>query len=131
VVDGKVHAADPLYGSSMTAQVAASSFTSGIGMRDLQVKSGMFLRARKHPFLTFESTATVPTPDGWAIRGLLTARGTTAPVELTVVTARADNQDLATEAEGRVDRYAHVITLMKGIAARHVDLHITVLAVPA
>jgi len=80
---------------------------------------------------SFDSTATVRTPGGWLIRGLLTARGTTAPVDLTVVTARADDQGLAIEAEGRVDRYAHGITLMKGIAARHVDLPIAVLAVPA
>jgi polyisoprenoid-binding protein YceI len=52
VVDGEIHVADPLDASSATAQLAASSFTSGIGTRDLQVKSRMFLHARKHPFLT-------------------------------------------------------------------------------
>jgi polyisoprenoid-binding protein YceI len=90
-----------------------------------------FTHTRSHPLLTFDSTATVRTPGGWLIRGQLTARGRSAPVDLTVVTARADAQGLAVEAEGRVDQYAHGITLMKGVAARHVDLPIAVLAVRA
>lgn len=100
-------------------------------MRDLQVRSRMFLHARKHPVLTFESTATIPTRDGWVVRGLLTAKGRTAPVELTVLSIGTDEQRLAIEAEGRVDRYARGDTLMKGMAARHLDLHLAVVAVPA
>ncbi|MGI5239240.1 YceI family protein [Dactylosporangium sp. CA-139066] len=131
VAGGEIHIADPSERSSVTAQVAADSITTGNGMRDLQVRSRMFLHARVHPVLTFESTATIPTRDGWVIRGLLTAKGGTAPVELTVLSVRTDEQRLVIEAEGRVDRYAHGVTLMKGMAARHLDLHITVVAVPA
>jgi polyisoprenoid-binding protein YceI len=61
---GEIHVADPLADSSVAVQVAADSFTSGISIRDWQVRSRMFLHARKHPLLTFESTATVRTPAG-------------------------------------------------------------------
>jgi hypothetical protein len=47
-----------------------------------------------------------------------------------VVTARADDQGLAVEAQGRVDRHAHGVTLMKGVA-RNLDLRIAILAEPA
>jgi polyisoprenoid-binding protein YceI len=77
VVDSEIHVADPL-GASVPAQVTASSFTSGIGMRDLQVKWRMFRHARKHPFLTLTSPRRSQRPTARAIQGLLTARGTTA-----------------------------------------------------
>jgi polyisoprenoid-binding protein YceI len=128
LLDGDIQVADPLDGSSVTARAAADSFTTGIGMRDWQVRSPMFLHARKHPHLTFESTATVRTSDGRLIRGLLTVRGTTAPVDLTVLNAHADDRSLAIDAEGRVDRYAHGVTLMKGVAARYLDIRITIRA---
>jgi polyisoprenoid-binding protein YceI len=131
VVGGEIHVADPPDGSSVTAQVAAGSITTGNCIRDPQARSRMFLHTRRYPLLTFDSTATVRTRDGWLVRGQLTARGRTASVDLTVVTARADEQGLAIEAEGRVDRYAHGVTLMKGMAARHVDVRIAVLAMHA
>ncbi|MDW5329931.1 YceI family protein [Plantactinospora sp. KLBMP9567] len=128
VIDGQIRVADPLRESFVTARMAASSFNSGIGLRDWQVRSPFFLHARKHPYITFESTALVQAaPDVWMIRGLLTARGGAAPVTLRVARGDyADGHGLAITAEGRVDRYAHGVRLMKGFAARHLDISVTV-----
>jgi polyisoprenoid-binding protein YceI len=67
----------------------------------------------------------VPVGDGWVLRGQLTARGHSAPVELAVIESRGSGDGLALRATTRIDRYAFGLTKKKGLAARYLDLEIT------
>jgi hypothetical protein len=59
------------------------------------------------------------------LRGQITARGTSAPAELTITKATASEDVLQIRATTRVDRYAHGLTKAKGLAGRHLDMEIT------
>lgn len=91
-------------------------------MRDGQVKSAKFLDAEAYPEIRFTSTELVRDGDRWLVRGKITVRGTSAPVELTVVESSAVTTGLTLRATGKVDRYAHGITKMKGMAGRYLTL---------
>jgi polyisoprenoid-binding protein YceI len=64
-----------------------------------------------------------------AVKG--TARGTSAPAELTITEAAASDDVLQIRAATRVDRYAHGLTKAKGLAGRHLDMEITARATHA
>lgn len=51
-------------------------------------------------------------------------RGNTAPVELTIIEVSSHPTGLTVRATGKVDRYAHNINKMKGMAARYLTLTI-------
>ena len=71
------------------------------------------------------SLADKPDPASWLLRGTITARGNTTPVELTIIEASTNPSGLPLRATGKVDRYAHDITKLKGMAARYLTLNIT------
>lgn len=125
LVSGEITISEPLTSSTASAAVDAGSFASGLAKRDSQIKSAKFLHVEEHPQITFRSTEAVPDGANWVLRGQVTARGNSAPLELTVVESRSDETGLHLRATGRVDRYAHGITKMKGMAGRHLDLDIT------
>ncbi|WP_166459526.1 YceI family protein [Amycolatopsis pithecellobii] len=115
---------DPPASSAVRVSVDATSFDSGHKGRDGKVKSKTFLDVERHPEIAFESTGvTVDSAGNWTVRGILTARGEKAPVELAVVDAKTAGTELTLTATTVVDRYAHGITAMKGMAGRH--LHLT------
>jgi polyisoprenoid-binding protein YceI len=68
----------------VSAVIDAASFATGNPQRDKDVKSARFLHVRDHPQITFRSTELVRDGDAWRLRGQITARGTTAPAELTI-----------------------------------------------
>ena len=55
----------------------------------------------------------------------MTAAGTSVPFELQIDGLDADDAGFTAKASGRVDRYAHGISKMKGMAGRYLDLEIT------
>ena len=71
------------------------------------------------------ATQARPDGDAWRLRGQITARGTTAPAELTITEATASEDVLLIRATTRIDRYAHGLTRAKGIAGRHLAMEIT------
>ena len=117
LVSGQIVITDQLSSSRAKAAASAQSFDSASPMRDGQVKSAKFLDAEAHFETRFTSTGMVRDGDRWLLRGKITARGTAAPVELTVVGLAADTTGLTVRATGRVDRYAHGIAKMKGRAS--------------
>lgn len=117
--------------SAVEAEAAAASFSTGNVLRDPQVRSGMFLDARKHPAITFRSAAVRRSGDGWAVSGVLTVKGRPAPLNLTVTEATAEGTVVVFRASGTVDRYAHGITMMRGMAARSLSIEITAYATRA
>ena len=69
--------------------------------------------------------------EGWSVAGVLTVKGRTAPVELTVTSASAEGAAIVLRADCTVDRYAHAITMMPGMAARRLSVQITACAARA
>jgi polyisoprenoid-binding protein YceI len=131
LVSGQIVITEPVSSSHVEAAASAHSFDTASPMRDGQVKSAKFLDAEVHPEIRFTSTELVLDGDRWLLRGKITARGTAAPVELTVVESSADATGLTLRATGKVDRYAHGITKMKGMAGRYLTLEINARAAAA
>ena len=125
VTDGALDVAEPAAGSSVQAAVSAASFSTRNPLRDPQVRSGLFLDARRHPEISFRSTVIRRGGDGWTVSGVLTVKGRPAPLDLTVTSIATDGDALVFRASGTVDRYAHGITAMRGMAARHLAIQIT------
>jgi polyisoprenoid-binding protein YceI len=55
VTRGVITIADPPQGSRVEAEVSASGFSTGNFLRDPQVRSRLFLGARRHPAISFRS----------------------------------------------------------------------------
>jgi polyisoprenoid-binding protein YceI len=114
---GVVHVADPVRTSAVRATIAADSFDTGLAARDNTVRSGQYLDVAKHPDITF--TADGVTHDGgWVLRGTLTVRGRTEPLDVRVDEVRVLDGTLRLRATAEVDRYAWGITVMKGMTGR-------------
>ena len=125
VTDGALDVAEPAAGSSVQAAVSTASFSTRNPMRDPQVRSGLFLDARHHPEISFRSTVIRRGGDGWTVSGVLTVKGRPAPLDLTITSIATDGDAVVFRASGTVDRYAHGITAMRGMAARHLTIQIT------
>jgi polyisoprenoid-binding protein YceI len=126
---GSVVVAVPVSASLVVAAVEAGSFVTGNPTRDEKVRSADFLDAQKHPEIVFTSTAISETDQGWVLRGEITARGVVAPVELNVLEVGVDGDVVTMRASGTVDRYAHGMTKLKGMAGRYLNLSISARAV--
>ena len=125
LISGEITIADPMTASTASAVIDAASFRTGSARRDKDVKSARFLHVTEHPQITFRSSEVTRDGGTWLLRGQVTARGATAPAELTVTEARPDGDGLLIRATTRIDRYAHGITKLKGMAGRYLDLDIT------
>ena len=131
VTRGVITIADPPQDSQVEAEVSASSFSTGNFLRDPQVRSRLFLGVRRHPAISFRSDSIRQHQGGWSVAGVLTVKGRTAPVELTVTSASAEGAAIVLRADCTVDRYAHAITMMPGMAARRLSVQITARATRA
>lgn len=128
LVGGDLVVASPLTSSTVRAEASVHSFTTNSKQRDKQVKSAAFLDPANHPTITFASTSVLRRGDDWVLRGRLTARGIAAPVEFVVTGYSVDGDVVTILATTRVDRYAHQVTKMKGMAARYLDLDVKAVA---
>ena len=125
LISGEVTIADPVTSSTASAVIDAASFATGNPRRDKDVKSARLLHVNDHPQITFRSTELVQDGAAWRLRGQITARGTSAPAELTITEAAASEGVMQIRATTRVDRYAYGLTKAKGLAGRHLDMEIT------
>ena len=126
---GSVVVAVPVSASLVVAAVEAGSFLTGNPVRDEKVRSADFLDAGKHPEIVFTSTAISETDQGWVLRGEITARGVVAPVALDVLEVGVEGDVVTLRASGTVDRFAHGMTKMKGMAGRYLNVSISARAV--
>jgi polyisoprenoid-binding protein YceI len=108
--------------SHVVAHVAADSFSTAGKLRDNQVKSRMFLDARRYPTLSFDSNTVRYVDGGLLVEGTLTARGTAESATFAVTSSQVTPQGARVRAEARIDRYAHGVKKMKGMAARHLTV---------
>ncbi|MEY9844420.1 polyisoprenoid-binding protein YceI [Streptacidiphilus sp. BW17] len=126
---GTVSLAEPLTETRVDAVADAASFDTGNKNRDRQVLSKALLHTEVYPDIVFASTGAELDGSGvWALQGHLTAHGVRAPVTFTVAKAEVDGEEITVEATGTVDRYAHGVTKLKGMAGRHLVLVATVRA---
>jgi polyisoprenoid-binding protein YceI len=117
--------ADPAERSSVEASVVSASFTTRNPLRDVQVRSLLFLHAKRHPTIAFHSE-TVEWRDGaWHVRGQLEVKGHSAPVDLTLDQLTTSGNSLKFRAHGEIDRYAHGVPAMKGMAAKILTFVVT------
>jgi polyisoprenoid-binding protein YceI len=70
-------------------------------------------------------------PGGWSVTGVLTVKGRAAPVELTVTGVSAEDAAIVFRAQCTVDRHAHGITMMAGMAGRRLSVQIAARATRA
>lgn len=131
VTRGTLNIAEPAVDSSAEAEISSASFSTGNFMRDPQVRSLLFLDVRRHPTITFRTTSIRPSGGFWTVTGVLTVKGRPAPVELSVTDVTAEGTTLVFRASGTVDRYAHGVTTMRGMAARHLTVELAVRATRA
>jgi polyisoprenoid-binding protein YceI len=129
VQSGRVVISDPPTASSVEADVRADSVASGQKQRDKDVRSKKFLHAERFPLISLRGSQPSRNADGtWTLPATLTARGVSAPLELTITSAVETGGRLSIVATGTVDRYAHGITGYKGVAARRLEIEITATA---
>jgi polyisoprenoid-binding protein YceI len=119
VRSGDLHVVEGIAGSAVNAVVEASSFTTRNPMRDVQVRSRLFLSVKKNPTWTYESHSIVQEGTDLVVKGTFTVRGNSAPVSLIVDRVEAaPNGELIIQAHGEIDRYALGVTTLRGMAAR-------------
>jgi len=94
--------AEPITASHVAATAAADSFATATPKRDKHVRSVDFLHADTHPDISFRSTGLVHDGASWILHGTITARGNTAPVELTLTRATTDPTGLTVRATGKL-----------------------------
>jgi len=70
--------------SSVSVVIQVSSINTNNGQRDHDLQGVAFFDARHYPFITFHSSAAVPTTQGFELRGALTIRGVTREVSIPV-----------------------------------------------
>jgi polyisoprenoid-binding protein YceI len=71
--------------ASVEITIQTNSIKTNHEVRDNDLRSGNFLEVDKYPTITFKSTGVEPAgQDEWKLKGDLTIKGTTKPVELDV-----------------------------------------------
>ncbi|MGW7540443.1 YceI family protein [Streptomyces sp. NPDC054770] len=125
VTRGVITVPEQVDDSTVDAEVSASSFSTRNFIRDAQVRSSLFLHARRHPAISFRTSGIQRRTDSCTVSGTLTVRGKSALVDLTVTDIDIAGASAVFTAHGTIDRYALGITKMRGMAARHLSVEIS------
>jgi polyisoprenoid-binding protein YceI len=132
VRSGNLHVVEGFAGSAVNAVVEASSFTTRNPMRDVHVRSRLFLSVKKNPTWTYESNSVVQEGADLVVKGTFTVRGNSATVSVIVDRVEAaPNGELSIYAHGEVDRYALGVTTLRGMAARLLTFDVELTATTA
>src|SRR5262245_30744406 len=115
-VSGKIVVAEDPAESSVEASIVVASVSTGVEQRDNHLRSADFFEAPTHTTIDFGSTSLVPKGGNeFVLRGDLTIKNTTVPVELDVefdgVTVSPYGKEVfGFSATGEIDREAFGIT---------------------
>lgn len=124
---GRITVAEPVDASSVEVTVRADSFDSGLGRRDRHVMSADYLDAARHPEIGFRGREVTRSTTGTPVlRGELTVRGVTRPVDVTVGAVLLNGRRLTVEGTATVDRYAFGVTTAKGMTGRRLEMELAV-----
>jgi polyisoprenoid-binding protein YceI len=125
--EGVVHVADPVETSTVRATIGAGSIDTGVAARDTTVRSRQYLDTATHPDITFTATS-VARDGGWVLRGTLTVRGRTEPLDVRVDEVRVLDGSLRLRASAEVDRYKWGVTAMRGMTGRRLRFSLSLSA---
>lgn len=128
---GHIMVADPISASSVTAIVAAASFSTRNPTRDANIRSARYLDAERHPEIVFAGEGLHRVDGRWVLDGTLTVRGTTGRVRLNVERLAAGRGELRAAANVPIDRTGFGITAQPGMTGRRLTMTLDVLATPA
>ncbi len=123
--DGVVHVAEPVESSTVRATIDAHSFHTGVSARDNTVRSAQYLDTARFPDITFMANGV---EDGQVLRGTLTVRGRTEPLDVRIDEVRVLDHRLQLRASAEVDRYAWGVTAMKGMTGRRMRFTLSLVA---
>jgi polyisoprenoid-binding protein YceI len=126
--DGVVHVGSPVETSTVRATIDAGSVDTGLAARDTTVRSQQYLDVGHHADITFAADGVVR-DGGWVLRGTLTVRGRTEPLDVRVDEVRVHDDRLSLQASAEVDRYAWGVTAMKGMTGRRLRFSLSLSAV--
>ena len=115
---GTVDVTEPLASSRVRLEIDAASFRTGLGARDVTVRSARFLDTGWHPVMVFVAETT----DGDTLDGALTVCGTTGPVRLPFELSVQPDGSFTARAAVRIDRTDFGIAASRGLAARYLDV---------
>lgn len=116
--------------ASVTATISAASVDTGNRRRDRDVRSAPYLDTEQYPDVSFRAESLSHTDGRWSLAGDLTVRDVTKPVTLVVEAREPADDGFHARATTRLDRYAFAVTAGKGMAARYLDIELTVTAEP-
>ncbi|KAA9148522.1 YceI family protein [Amycolatopsis acidicola] len=126
--EGRLTVADDVANSEVAATIDAASIDTRNGARDRTVRSAQYLKTDEHPDITFASSGLEQADGQWVLRGTLTVRGNSGPLDVHLSSAAEDGSRLRVRAHSRVDRYAFGVTAMKGMTGRYLDLELDLVA---
>jgi polyisoprenoid-binding protein YceI len=106
--------------STVSADLDPASFTTDDPKRDKDVRGKRFLAADTHPAIGFRSTGLTRTAEGWQLAGVVSIRGGSAPVTLSVVDVQPTTDGYRIRATTRIDRVAVGVTGGRALVGRHV-----------
>ncbi|MFF2503734.1 YceI family protein [Streptomyces sp. NPDC058067] len=131
IARGRIDVAGPAVKSTVEVRIGAGTFDSGVRRRDEHVRSGDFLDVATHPEIAFVGEGVEVGPGGTVLKGELTVRGVTGPVDVTVDSVAVDGPRLTVLGRAVVDRYAFGVTAAKGMAGRRLTVRLDVRATRA
>jgi polyisoprenoid-binding protein YceI len=126
--EGRIDVAEQMGASTVRATVAADSVDTGVAARDQAVRSATYLDAERFPDFAFVSSGVERAGERWVLRGALTVRGVSRPVDVLVEEAQVTGDRLRVVATAEVDRYAFGITAMRGMTGRRLSLRLEIFA---
>ena len=109
------------------AELDLESLATGIAKRDVDLRKPRFLDIDRHPTMRWTAERFTPAADGgWTAEGVLSVRGTSAPVHLTGTVESADpgGEWLRVRASGVVDRTVVGIRAPSVLIGRRVTMRI-------
>lgn len=130
VAGGEITVDPAIPHASVTVTLSAASFSTGNDRRDRDVRSARFLDAEHYPDITFAARTLSRERGRWTLVGELIVRQVSSPVVLFIEQAGPPGCGFRAHGTTRIDRYACGVTAAKGMAARYLDIEVTVAAEP-
>lgn len=130
ITSGEISVDPAVPHATVTATISVASFSTGNRARDRDVRSPRLLHADQHPDIAFRAGTLGHNQGRWMLAGELTVRGVSKPVSLAIGSVEATGPGFRAHATTRIDRYAFGVTAAKGVAARYLDIGLTVVAAP-
>ncbi len=128
LINGQIGIPDDPEQAWARATIAAASVASGNRGRERSVRSPRLLDAATHRYLRFASERLTLTDGTAVLTGQLTVRDATREVVLAIDDLDCADRELRVRAGTQIDRYAFNVTGYRGLAARHLDISLDVVA---